>query len=526
MHINQYEVLQKIGSGACGTVFLVKEAKTGKLLAVKRVKNGAAFTKNGKLAATLRNEVEAIKKLRHPNIMSITEFLNDPDAEYLYLVMDYVQGGPIATIKPKQGLSKVCPPIQEPLLLDYSIQLLEGLHFLHSHKVVHRDIKPENILLDCNGRVVLADFGVAEAFVASFNDRIRDKMMASMRCSMAMSAADPSAFLGPKVFGKRGTLLFLAPELWLGLDAAGFPVDIWATGITIYVLLSGNMPFRNTDDISKGQFALPENVHDEWNSLLLGMLAFEPHKRWSSSRSLEYLRQMKQTMHFADCAPQNTSQQDNMDSVSISSEQRSETSSAMSSTCSTLVDFGFSLSQAAYDRTVTPTRPPLVASRLADPSHADSLPPSPVCSDSLDSSLQTVSFLSPDPLAETVRKHSEAVVSTPILQVLPVDQEKMSTPVSASSGGLTKSGDTPKVTQSPEKLPGIGKKTPVSHAKSVLPALGGTPHEMRRTSSTAVASQLQFNAPHKRTSTYHSVDSMPAVATAGRKDSGPSKKKK
>ena len=104
------------------------------------------------------HEVAVMKKLRHKNIVTLHEVIDDPEAEKLYLVMQYVDKGPIATVQ-RDGTCTV--RISPDRLAHVGRQVAAGLEYLHSKGVVHRDVKPENLLVDSNDRVFLADFASA-----------------------------------------------------------------------------------------------------------------------------------------------------------------------------------------------------------------------------------------------------------------------------------------------------------------------------------------------------------------------------
>eukprot|EP00672_Neobodo_designis_P003790 CAMPEP_0174882726 /NCGR_PEP_ID=MMETSP1114-20130205/84907_1 /TAXON_ID=312471 /ORGANISM="Neobodo designis, Strain CCAP 1951/1" /LENGTH=789 /DNA_ID=CAMNT_0016118127 /DNA_START=393 /DNA_END=2762 /DNA_ORIENTATION=+ len=244
--INQYIVMDRLGKGAQGHVFLAMDTDTDDLRAIKVVRRpprGArANAAMRKKAEDLEREVAIMKKLRHKNVVRLYEVIDDPDQDVMYLVLQYAEHGPLATIRPDGTASRTVEP---SMLLKYAQQLCSALQYLHANGVTHRDIKPENILCGANEQVFLADFGVSEH----------------------------SPERG--VTGTRGTAAFLAPELLaqecgisMGVSAfalpfdtfdevdqppaaasevAGEPVDVWALGITLYALLYGKLPWEFTD---------------------------------------------------------------------------------------------------------------------------------------------------------------------------------------------------------------------------------------------------------------------------------------
>jgi serine/threonine protein kinase len=265
IELNQYVLFERLGQGAQGEVFLASDSTKNELRAIKAVRrprgargplSPSASTAVGAVAAArqrqrdqLEREVLAMKKLRHRNVVRLYEVIDDPELDRMYLVMQYVEHGPLVTMLPNRSASEVIDP---KLMVSYARQICAGLEYLHKKGVIHRDIKPDNILLGRDDCVYLADFGTAEVF------------------------GEADAQRG--VTGTRGTMAFLAPELLLASDAVvgspradalnplgrdcspipsagrivnGEAVDVWALGVTFYVMLYGTLPweFKNAMEL-------------------------------------------------------------------------------------------------------------------------------------------------------------------------------------------------------------------------------------------------------------------------------------
>jgi serine/threonine protein kinase len=245
IELNQYVLFERLGQGAQGEVFLASDTSKKELRAIKAVRRprGAkgpaspnTSTAVGAVAAArqrqrdqLEREVLAMKKLRHRNVVRLYEVIDDPELERMYLVMQYVEHGPVVTLTPEGVASRTIEPKK---MVSFARQICAGLEYLHKKGVIHRDIKPDNILLGHDDCVYLADFGTAEVF------------------------GEADAQRG--VTGTRGTMAFLAPEL-LAIDedtdaplllrppVNGEAVDVWALGVTFYVMLYGKLPWEFGD---------------------------------------------------------------------------------------------------------------------------------------------------------------------------------------------------------------------------------------------------------------------------------------
>eukprot|EP01064_Diplonema_japonicum_P001943 TRINITY_DN11281_c0_g1_i2.p1 TRINITY_DN11281_c0_g1~~TRINITY_DN11281_c0_g1_i2.p1 ORF type:complete len:920 (+),score=172.70 TRINITY_DN11281_c0_g1_i2:44-2803(+) len=220
--INEYAVVTELGRGAYGKVKLVVHVQTEQYFAIKIMKKSvlqkARKGGGGDVGAcktaldSVRLEIAIMKKVDHPNICKLYEVINDESCNKLYLIIEYIEEGPCYT------LEDGCTPMETTKLRKLCIGIAQGLDYLHQIGVIHRDIKPENILVDSQGTPKLTDFGVA-------NDFGDDGGSSEM------------------VQDTSGTPAFFSPELFNQVPASGNIHDIWAFGVTLYVMAYAALPF-------------------------------------------------------------------------------------------------------------------------------------------------------------------------------------------------------------------------------------------------------------------------------------------
>eukprot|EP00798_Chlamydomonas_sp_ICE-L_P028505 gene28505-31662_t len=207
--VNQYLVVKFLGRGACGKVFLCLNLHDMRLYAMKAASQNA---KKRTPMDDLKREIMIMRKMKHHNIVTLSEVINDPAGSKLLLVMEFMEGGPVLT---RDNLEKK-EKLLESLALRYFRDMLKALEYLHSHKVVHGDLKPENVLMGAAGDLKLSDFGCSKVF-ATGNEYLS-------RCN--------------------GTPAFLAPEMMKPNSRyKGQPADIYALGTCLYTLIFGRIPF-------------------------------------------------------------------------------------------------------------------------------------------------------------------------------------------------------------------------------------------------------------------------------------------
>jgi serine/threonine protein kinase len=299
--LNGYVVMDTIGQGACGKVKLGFSLQRNVSVAIKVVKKrdsskapllpGQRLGRAGDAREdALRREIAIMKKLRHKNIVSLYEVIDDPSAAKLYLVMQYVDRGCLGKMLPDGTCEHEIDSMKQ--LAGLMAQVCSGLKYLHERGIVHRDVKPENILRDSDDRAYLSDFGVSE-------------LVQCEQPTKAVDDSDDAAAPRKPQLQHVGTPLFMAPELhrvgasereWTTSERVAW--DMWAVGVTIYCLLLGRLPFASVEDILGGK-ALDFSASGQhvtvtagWRSLLRSLLHQEPLKRPSADQARRMLKMM------------------------------------------------------------------------------------------------------------------------------------------------------------------------------------------------------------------------------------------
>ena len=153
--VNQYIILHEIGQGSYAQVRLCKERISDSLYAMKIMNKSLLRKKSSGNACVMegiKREIAIMKKLRHKHVLRLNEVINDPSCNKLYLVLEYMKGGDLYRSEPMSNID----------VWHVTRQMLLGLSYLHQNSIIHGDIKPQNLLLNENGEVKIADFGISK----------------------------------------------------------------------------------------------------------------------------------------------------------------------------------------------------------------------------------------------------------------------------------------------------------------------------------------------------------------------------
>jgi len=223
--LGPYEITAKLGEGGMGEVYRATDTKLERQVAIKVLP--AAFVEDHERLQRFEREAKLLAQLNHPNIAQI--YGMEASGEAHALVMELVEGPTLA-----ERLESGPIPLNESLLL--ARQIAEALEEAHEKGIIHRDLKPQNIKASVEGRVKVLDFGLAKAMDPTG--------AASGAASASQLAASPTLTLGATMQGMiLGTAAYMSPE-----QAKGFAVDrradIWAFGVVLFEMLTGNRLFE------------------------------------------------------------------------------------------------------------------------------------------------------------------------------------------------------------------------------------------------------------------------------------------
>jgi len=281
-----YLKIDKIGEGTYGVVYKAKNRATGQLVALKKIR---LETEAEGVPSTAIREISLLKELEHPNVVSLIDVIHTN--RKLYLVFEFID------MDLRKFMDSTVDPMPEDLVRSYIWQLLQGVAYCHSHRVLHRDLKPQNLLVDRNGGIKLADFGLARAFCV------------------------PVRMYTHEVI----TLYYRPPEILLGAKYYSTGIDVWSLGCIFAEMLTKKPLLPGDSEIDQlykifqllgtpseaewtGYSALPDSqsCFPKWSKkclasvlgfpkdseavqLLEKMLIYDPAKRIAAKKALQSL---------------------------------------------------------------------------------------------------------------------------------------------------------------------------------------------------------------------------------------------
>ena len=253
--LKDYEFKKTIGEGTFGKVKLAVHKLTQEQVAIKILEKSKIKSKND--LERIEKEIKYMKKLNHPNIVKIYEIFENDDN--YYISMEYVSGGELFNyiVKNKR--------LDENETSFFYSQIIHIIQEIHKQKICHRDLKPENLLLTQNKTIKLIDFGLSNEYENY-------------------------------LYTPCGSPCYASPEIIKGLKYNGLAIDLWASGIILYSMLCGYLPFDDKDNdrlfrkILKCKIEFPKKIVISENAkdLIRKILKPEPSKRITLDEILEH----------------------------------------------------------------------------------------------------------------------------------------------------------------------------------------------------------------------------------------------
>jgi serine/threonine-protein kinase len=274
--LGTFEITRSLGKGGMGEVYLAKDSKLGREVAIKVLPDALASDEDR--LSRFQQEAQTLATLNHSNIATVHGFEHDAEQDTHYLIMEYIDGETLSERIESKSMSMNDT-------LEVFIQIARGLDAAHETGIVHRDLKPDNVKISSDGTLKLIDFGIAK-YTGDTVEQSADAPTTPM---------SPVAVTAEGTF--MGTPVYMSPEQARG-QSIDKRTDIWSFGCCLYEALTGGLPFKGdtiadtVGNILKSDpdwSDIPESAPQEIRSLLRRCLEKDARKRFSSASDMAYV---------------------------------------------------------------------------------------------------------------------------------------------------------------------------------------------------------------------------------------------
>ncbi|MBL9002726.1 MAG: protein kinase [Myxococcales bacterium] len=294
-----FRIVRRIGRGGMGVVYEAEHQQIGRRAAVKILH--PSFAARPDFATRFLNEARAVNIVRHPGLVEIFEYGQQPDGT-LYIVMEFLQGESLRTLLQKQ-------PDRYPIrrVLGWSLQIARALCATHEKGIIHRDLKPENVMVipdpvrPGQDWVKLLDFGIAKVGDTSVHGDQANGTTAAATANLSETAAGTT----------MGTPVYMAPEQDSSAATVDGMADVFSFGVMLYEMIAGRRPYKDTwlglrTTAPESLSRLRDGTPPDLSTLVLQMLALSPAERPTMTEVQTRLTQVIEQLDRTEATHQST----------------------------------------------------------------------------------------------------------------------------------------------------------------------------------------------------------------------------
>jgi serine/threonine protein kinase len=287
--VDHFRVMRPLGRGGMADVYLARDTKLGRKVALKVIQADALGSKDA--VERFLFEARATARFNHPHIVTVY-FVGAHDGQP-YLALEYLEGQTL-----RQRLDQERPGVQETLRI--ALAVADALQAAHAEQIIHRDLKPDNVWLARDGRLRVLDFGLARVVAGDAPTGDSAPSGAAAAPPDGEQASTLEAGFLSRGTGLRGTPAYMAPEQWQEQPTTG-ATDVWALGVMLHELLCGRRPYRERTVFKLGlqicsDAAAPalsgDDLPEALPALVARCLRKAPAERPSAAEVADQLRQL------------------------------------------------------------------------------------------------------------------------------------------------------------------------------------------------------------------------------------------